>query len=943
MLRGFISAPYFADEDKRRQARIFHRVCWAVFATRTVFLGSSLFAQQGMQGQVAQSLSLTFVLCLGMLELNRRGWTRTAGVLLIAGFIGRSSYVAFLTGGLHSPGVAYFLVYVLIADLVLGARAGIATAVVCAAITFALAHGEMIGFLQPRLRFNAYMYWLLQTMYTGFALIVGRLASESIREALGRAGSELAERRRAESRLSLALDAGGIAVWELDVARGIFRGDARAFDLLGLPVPDDRGISFKDWTARVHPEDFAGVSAALDSVVKGEKLKSSAEYRIIRPDGAVRHMEGAAEAASAESGAPAFVVGMVRDVTERRRLFLSNAERIKELTALTAASSVLRDESLDVPGVLAGLVALLPAAFQYPDITRARVAFGDAAAETPGFRETEWKLKQPFVVEGGGDGFIEVVYLEPRDADAVGPFFLEEKQLLETLARMLRVALEGRIAQAARAASEARYRGIVETSEEGILMADAAGRITFANPKLCALAGWKESELVGQQVRVLLFPEDEAATAARRDERMKTGETQQFDLRIKRRDGASVPVFVSASVVRGPGGEPAGTLAMMTDMSSRDRLQAELHQTQKIDAMGRLSGGVAHDFNNLLTAILGFAELVHMTMPPEDERKEDVAQIIATSHRAASLTRQLLAFSRKQALTPVVLDLRGVAREMEKMLARLIGEHIKVVVKPGDEPLHCLVDRGQMEQVLLNLSVNARDAMPKGGTLTISLGRALLPAAAAEPLGVPAGEYAALAVADTGSGMTEETRRRLFEPFFTTKPKGEGTGLGLSTVHGIVKQSGGCLRVRSVLGGGSTFEVLLPLTDKPLGERSAPAGGSARGFGTLVLVDDDKPIRQVAARVLSAAGFRVLEADDGRGALELLAKEPSVRLLITDVVMPGMGGFELVEKARAAHPELRVLCISGYLDREAPAGGLAYLQKPFSSKDLTEKVRAVLA
>jgi nitrogen-specific signal transduction histidine kinase len=386
---------------------------------------------------------------------------------------------------------------------------------------------------------------------------------------------------------------------------------------------------------------------------------------------------------------------------------------------------------------------------------------------------------------------------------------------------------------------------------------------------------------------------------------------------------------------------------MMTDLTARNQLQADLLQAQKIEAMGRLSGGVAHDFNNLLTAILGFSELLQMSLKDDDPRRDDVRQIIETSHRAAALTRQLLAFSRKQVLKPVALEANAVIADMEKMLKRIIGEDVSLGTRLNPALGVCRADRGQFEQVILNLVVNARDAMPKGGSILLSTDNAVLEASEAKGLGAAPGAFVRVEVADTGEGMSEETLRRIFEPFFTTKPVGKGTGLGLATVHGIVKQSGGLLKVRSKLGKGTTFEVLLPAIPRPQEDAPEQAKAAARaGHETVLVVDDDATIRQVARRLLTSAGYRVLEAEGGAEGLALLDREEGpIELLITDVVLSGMTGFDFAAQARRRRPRLRALIMSGYLDREPPQGAAEvefFLQKPFAAEAFTAKVREVL-
>jgi PAS domain S-box-containing protein len=417
-------------------------------------------------------------------------------------------------------------------------------------------------------------------------------------------------------------------------------------------------------------------------------------------------------------------------------------------------------------------------------------------------------------------------------------------------------------------------------------------------------------------------------------------------------DGENSHFLSNYFPVRGPDGEITGAALITADTTSHHELEAQLLQAQKMEAVGRLAGGIAHDFNNLLTVITSYSMMALDELGPEQKLREDVAEILAAAERAAGLTRQLLTFSRKQVLQPVVLNLNDVATEMERMLRRVIGEDVTLVLDLAPDIGVIDADRGQLEQVLMNLAINARDAMPDGGRLVIQTSSECEPGGLMNADGVLCTDCVTLSVTDTGTGMSDETRAHLFEPFFTTKPVGRGTGLGLATVYGIVRQFGGSIRVRSALGAGSAFHICLPCVARD--RRTTPAGGSAAssdagGAESILLVEDDAALRQLAVRVLLRAGYSVIAAPSAEVAIELWeSSSRPLDLLLTDVVMPNMNGRALAEHLMTRLPDLRVLYISGYTDDDVMRRGVrtletAFLQKPFTPAQLTAAVRRALA
>jgi two-component system cell cycle sensor histidine kinase/response regulator CckA len=414
----------------------------------------------------------------------------------------------------------------------------------------------------------------------------------------------------------------------------------------------------------------------------------------------------------------------------------------------------------------------------------------------------------------------------------------------------------------------------------------------------------------------------------------------------RKKDGAKIDADVSIHPVMF--GQRNARLVLAVDMTERRKLEDQLRQSQKMDAIGRLAGGVAHDFNNLLNVIMGYGELMHRRLAKDSPLQRHSAEIMNAASRAANLTRQLLAFSRKQVLMPQVIDLNHVVADMEKMLQRLIGEHIELrtALQPGLG--HVKADAGQIEQVILNLVVNARDAMTQGGKLIVETRGVVLSPEEAEKSSCRPGEYVLLAVSDSGAGIPAATIPHIFEPFFTTKGPGQGTGLGLSTVYGIVSQSGGRIEVYSEVGRGTTFKVYLPqqgAAAEPAtsrGEEPAPPGTE-----TILLVEDEEAVRQITRELLTEAGYEVI--DSGSPAEALLLASSCVRptgLILTDVVMPGMSGRQLAESLRVTRPFWKVLYMSGYpqetLGNDGPEAGSQFLAKPFTRQELLLMVRAVL-
>ena len=525
-----------------------------------------------------------------------------------------------------------------------------------------------------------------------------------------------------------------------------------------------------------------------------------------------------------------------------------------------------------------------------------------------------------------------------------------DKEILTFVARQLASAVEIKRNEQALRRSEARYRSLVQSSVYGIYRSSLEGRFLDVNPALISMLGYSSVEevlLLDPEKDVFAQPEEHARLI---DDFRRTGHLDGIEVKWKRKDGSAITVRISGRAVSSAD-EPADVLeAIAEDVTDRRALEDQFRQAQKMEAVGRLAGGVAHDFNNLLMVISGYAEVILAKLPLEDPLHEKGRAIQLAADRATTLTRQLLAFSRKQLLELKIVDVNAIVKDMQRLLNPLIGENVELLTVLAPEATYTRADAGQLEQVLMNLVVNAKDAMPVGGKVTIQTGAIVVDEKhRRSPQFIRPGQYITLSVSDTGTGMDKETQSRIFEPFFTTKEKGKGTGLGLSTVYGIVKQSGGYVMVQSEIGRGTTFQIYLPQVEGIAEKKPAPAPDAALGgTETILLVEDEESVRLLVRDTLSAKGYQVLEADSGESGLATAERhDAKIDLIITDVVMPGIGGRELVKQLTQIRPAIKVLFLSGYtedaiLSDGSIESGTAFLQKPFSLQNLSRKVRELL-
>jgi two-component system cell cycle sensor histidine kinase/response regulator CckA len=709
----------------------------------------------------------------------------------------------------------------------------------------------------------------------------------------------------------------------------------------------------------VHPDDRGPVWQTVQQAVsRGEPFEM--EYRLVRADGGVRWVSEHGRAVETVDGRPRVLEGYVFDITRHREV--EQALRTGE----AQFRAVFEEAPIGMALVnMDGYVVRTNHAFQTmlgytaeqltgaifsqvthdEDVGSDWELFGDLVAGDIAHYQV---LKRYLRADGGIVwGTLSVALVRAPDGDP------------RYAIQMVENVTERRTAEEALRLREREFRSLLEHGRDVISVLDPDGDIRFTSPAVERVLGYGRSELAGTYLGELVHPDDVPGMLELFDQAIRApGRPRTWEMRVLHKDGSwRMLETVGTSLIDDPA--VRGIVVNSRDVTDRRaaeealrRSEQQLLQVQKMEAVGRLAGGVAHDFNNLLTAIRGNAELLLADLPPDSQSREDVEEIRRAADRAAALTRQLLAFSRRQVLQPRLLDLNQSVREMERMLARLLGEDVELVTRLGRELRPVRADPAQVEQVIMNLAVNARDAMPQGGVLVVCTENTELGEELRSQFSyVVPGEYVLLEVGDTGQGMDPRTLGMAFEPFFTTKPTGKGTGLGLSMVYGIVKQSGGYVWIDSEPGRGTRVRVYLPVSRHadPEEEEAPVSLPQARGRGTVLLVEDEETVRRVAERVLSRGGYTVLTAGEGAEAMALSRQHPGIiHVLVTDLVMPRMSGNDLAQRLMAERPGIRVLFISGY-DRDAARTqgpldpGTDFVQKPFSPEALLDAVARLLA
>ncbi len=733
------------------------------------------------------------------------------------------------------------------------------------------------------------------------------------------------------------------------------------------------------------PGEGPAISGAIEAAMAADGYWTG-ELTAVAKDGSERAVEASVIALKDTRGRMIGRVAVNRDITEQRR-----AERVQS-AAFLISEAANRTQNLQelfraIHEIVGGLmparnfyVALYDPAgdlISYPyhedehDVVPAPHRPGRGLTELV-LKRGERLLVTPERPGPERDGTVDLVGTRSLDwlgvplkvgERTIGMFAVQsysrqvrygehEAQILQLVASQVATAIERQRLETARRGEQEFLRQVIDLNPNLIFVKDWDGRFTLVNSAIAELYGAAAEDLIGKGDGAFNVNADEVAQYRRDDlEAMTTGRPKFIleESNTDARTGRQRWFQVIKVPLRSADGAPH-VLGVATEITQRKELENQLRQAQKMEAVGQLAGGIAHDFNNVLTAILGYTRLLLKEPELGTRQRDDITEIEEAAQRAASLTRQLLAFSRKQVMQPTVLNVNEVVQGMRSLLRRLIGEHITLVAAFDPERVFVRADQGQLQQVIVNLSVNARDAMPAGGTLMLATARVDLDAAfkASHP-GSTVGPHVRLLVSDNGTGMDGEVRRRVFEPFFTTKAVGKGSGLGLATVYGIVKQSGGYIDVESQPGHGSTFTIYLPRVAAPTEPVAEPPAPPPRpGRETVLLVEDESGVRALARRALKEFGYRVLEATNGAEALTVArACNDPIDLLLTDVVMPEMGGRELAQVLKQERPETRVLFTSGYPDSGGMAldvaeSGVPYLPKPYTPNELAQKVRDVL-
>jgi two-component system cell cycle sensor histidine kinase/response regulator CckA len=756
--------------------------------------------------------------------------------------------------------------------------------------------------------------------------------------------------RISQQRLELAQEAGGIATWDWDIVANQKHCSKEYWRLYGLPERDVAPMP-EEWLQSVHPEDRARVREERNRALDGTGHYNT-EFRVVWPNGTIHWLLGKGEVFRDSNGKPIRMLGVNMDINERKYADQALRESEERFRNMADTAPVM----IWVAGTDKVLTFFNKTWLNFVGRTlEQEIDNGWVQSVHPDDVErcfasycASFDAREPFHIEyrlRRADGEYRWVLCSGVPRFASGGVFAGYIGSDIDITDVKRAEQELVLNQALRE-SEEKYHSIVETMTEGVWILDHDDRTTFVNQQMAAMLGYSVEQVLGRHL--LDFKDEEARPIAlQRLERRRQGITEQYDSTFQTSDGRRLTVLISTRPLWDSDGCYAGTLGIITDITERSLLEERLHQANKMEAIGRLAGGVAHDFNNLLTVINGYSDLLLRNSNVGDRTHVQLSEIRSAGQRAQELTNQILSFSRNQMRATDTLNLRSVIEDAEEMLRRMIGEDIELVTIFDPCLGNVRADRTEVIQVLLNLAVNARDAMPTGGTLTFALANVEVDEKDVRTYpGTRPGAHVLLTVTDTGFGMDAQIQKHLFEPFFTTKKVGKGTGLGLATVYGIVSQSDGWIQVDSKPRQGTTFRIYWPrVTGVPPKEKGHVELSDQLLFGTeTVLVVEDQPqVRQMTCSILRQFGYQILEASCGEEALCLAETHTGpLHLLLTDVIMPGMNGIELA--ARLSLRPTPVLFMSGYSNRTEAVhdSGVTYIQKPFTPDTLVRTVREVL-
>ncbi len=748
-----------------------------------------------------------------------------------------------------------------------------------------------------------------------------------------------------EERLNEAMTAARMGSWDWNILADQQVWSDSSRKLLGLPLQCPADL--ETLMSAIHPDDRLKVSNAMERAIE-EKKEYAVDFRSIWPDGSVHWIGARGHVIANATGRATRLTGVAFDIDDRK---LAEAQLQLQAAALEAAANsiVITDAQGTIVWVNSAFSKL--SGYSTSEVLGKNPRILNSGQHTQKFYSDLWST-----ISGGGTWQGEIINRRKdgtiyHEEMTITPVWTGAGEIGNFIAIKQDVTERRRAEDALRQAEE-KYRTMFEDATVGIYQSTPDGKFLSVNRALARICGYESPEQQIAETHDLGM--DWYSDPTRREEFKRAieaeGVIRNFEFQAERKDGTKLWFLQNARAVRNEQGETLYYEGTVHDLTERKVLEDQFRQAQKMEAVGRLAGGVAHDFNNMLGVINGYSELLQLALP-DGPLHHHALEIQAAGRRAAGLTRQLLAFSRKQTVYPTVFDMNSVITEMEKMLRRLIGEDVLLTVACSPSPKNIRADRSQIEQILMNIVVNARDAMPGGGRLLIETFIADLDElyirehAYAKP-----GRYVALSISDTGCGMDKDIQAHIFEPFFTTKEIGKGTGLGLSTVYGIVKQSEGCISVYSEVGRGTTFKIYLPFVQGTSQPATTSDGGRAlpTGSETVLLVEDEEILRGLARACLENSGYQVIEAQSGTAALQLAEQHDGpINLLLTDVVMPGVSGRELADRLTYLRPELKVLFMSGYThDLVTQHGvlqpGVTLLEKPFAIGALLTKVRAVL-